>query len=111
MKVQQPAFYISLHVKYFPFNCLLILAALSCNENSRPEKNIKLSLGTPKATATNQPNTEIQTGPLVYGPNVPLLKQGNTVDVKIDVKHKLFEVKKEYPLPPGFLEILYPGQC
>ena len=52
-------------------------------------------MGSPKAIVTNQPNNEKQKGPLAYGPEVPKLQDGDTVEVKIDVTHKIFHVKKD----------------
>jgi len=77
-------------MKHIIFYCLL-LGIISCKEN----KESKLVLGAPKATVSTQPNNEAQKGPLAYGPNVPQLQDGDTVVVKIDVRHKLFQVKKD----------------
>ena len=66
----------------------------SCKQNGTAENDSKKVLGSPKATVTATPNTESQKGPLSYAPNVPALQSGDTVEVKIDVDHKLFEVKK-----------------
>lgn len=49
--------------------------------------------GSPKATVTNQKDNNKQTGPLAYAPSVPKLQDGDTVEVKIDVTHKLFTVR------------------
>jgi len=51
-------------------------------------------LGSPKAIVTSGSNNEKQKGPLAYGPDVPKLHDGDTVEVKIDVTHKLFNIKK-----------------
>ena len=67
----------------------------ACNQNDQPESKQELVLGAPKATVTNQPDTSKQKGPLSYGPNVPKLQEGDTVEVKIDVTHRLFTVKKD----------------
>jgi nitrite reductase (NO-forming) len=78
-------------------NLLSLIAFLvilfSCNERNGSGANSKMSYGSPKATVTSQPNTETQKGPLAYAPNVPKLQEGDTVEVKIDVTHKLFTVK------------------
>src|SRR5690348_1219091 len=65
---------------------------LSCNQNQQSSQS-NLVLGAPKATVTSTPDNEKQKGPLAYAPNVPQLQQGDTVEVKIDVTHKLFTVK------------------
>jgi nitrite reductase (NO-forming) len=78
---------------------LLILSSIiilySCNANDKKETNSKMVLGAPKAVVTKTLNTEKQKGPLAYGPNVPSLQEGDTVEVKIDVTHKLFHVKRD----------------
>lgn len=66
--------------------------ACSCNQNN--QSNSKMVLGAPKASVTTTTNNEKQKGPLTYAPNVPKLQDGDTVEVKIDVTHKLFTVKK-----------------
>ena len=49
--------------------------------------------GAPQATVTKNHDNGSQTGPLAYAPNVPKLQDGDTIEVKIDVVHKLFTVK------------------
>ncbi|MBL7697813.1 MAG: multicopper oxidase domain-containing protein [Chitinophagaceae bacterium] len=76
------------------FSTLLILC--SCNNNkSSDDSSYKKVYGAPKATVTTQPDNDKQTGPLAYGPNVPKLQDGDTVEVKIDVTHKQFTVKRD----------------
>lgn len=74
------------------FTGLFIL--FSCNQNNQPGKKSDLVLGAPKAVVTTMPNSEKQKGPLAYAPNVPKLQDGDTVEVRIDVTHKLFTIKK-----------------
>jgi nitrite reductase (NO-forming) len=74
--------------------CLLITFA-SCNQNGNSPDNSEMVYGAPKATVTSQPDNNKQTGPLSYGPNVPKLQDGDTVEVKIDVTHKQFTVKRD----------------
>ena len=76
------------------FYCLFIVL-LSCNQNQNSSANSKMAYGAPKAVVTDQPNNGKQKGPLAYAPNVPKLHDGDTVEVKIDVSHKLFTVKKD----------------
>lgn len=53
-------------------------------------------LGAPAATVTTLPNSDTALrGPLEYAPLVPDLQEGDTVDVKIDSKHKLFNINKD----------------
>jgi nitrite reductase (NO-forming) len=70
-----------------------IMVACSCNQNDRSGEKSNLTLGAPPAVVSNTPNNEKQKGPLAYAPNVPNLQDGDTVEVKIDVTHKLFTVK------------------
>lgn len=72
----------------------LVILSFSCTENENGKHNSDMVLGAPKAVVTNQPDNGPQKGPLAYGPNVPKLQEGDTVEVRIDVTHKLFQVKK-----------------
>jgi nitrite reductase (NO-forming) len=74
------------------FYCSFILFC-SCNQNKTVENNSKMVMGSPKAVITREANNQKEKGPLTYGPNVPKLQDGDTVEVKIDVQHKLFQVK------------------
>lgn len=74
------------------FTGLFIL--FSCNQNNQSGKKSDLVLGAPKAVVTTTPNSEKQKGPLAYAPNVPKLQDGDTVEVRMDVTHKLFTIKK-----------------
>lgn len=71
------------------------IVLFSCNEKKQSTKNSDLVLGAPKATVTTASNNEKQKGPLAYAPNIPKLQDDDTVEVKIDVTHKLFTVKKD----------------
>lgn len=86
---------------FFMRNLLLATGMLvflyACQQNTGGDnagKNGDMVYGAPKATVTNTPNNQKQTGPLAYGPNVPKLQDGDTVVVKFDIAHKLFQVKK-----------------
>jgi nitrite reductase (NO-forming) len=76
------------------FFLMSVIAFCSCNQNEKKESNVKMVLGSPKAIVTKGPTDAKQKGPLAYAPNVPTLQDGDTIDVKIDVTHKLFTVKK-----------------
>jgi nitrite reductase (NO-forming) len=80
-------------MKSIIFYCSLILVYCSCNQSDSSEDNSKIVMGAPKAVVTSEPNAEKQKGPLTYGPDVPKLQDDDTVEVKIDVTHKLFWVK------------------
>lgn len=72
-----------------------IIVLFSCNQKTQSTKNSDLVLGAPKATVNSTVNNEKQKGPLAYAPNIPKLQDDDTVEVKIDVTHKLFTVKKD----------------
>lgn len=81
-------------MKSILFSIAAAILFYSCNNDNSPGNNANIVLGSPEAVVTNQPNANKGTGPLAYAPNVPALQEGDTVEVKIDVDHKLFEVKK-----------------
>ena len=66
----------------------------ACNSNKGSSINNNMVYGAPKATVTSQPDNDKQKGPLAYGPEVPKLQDGDTVEVKIDVRHKYFTIKR-----------------
>jgi len=67
----------------------------ACNQNINTDNSSKV-FGSPQATITNQPNNDTANkGPLAFGPEVPKLQDGDTVDVKFDVTHKLFRVSND----------------
>ena len=67
----------------------------ACNQNTNTDNSNKV-FGAPQATITNQPNNDTANkGPLAFGPEVPKLQDGDTVDVKFDVTHKLFRVSND----------------
>jgi nitrite reductase (NO-forming) len=75
--------------------CFLAILFISCNQKngSSSHDNSEMVYGAPKASVTNNPDHGEQTGPLAYAPNVPQLQDRDTVEVKIDVSHKLFTVR------------------
>src|SRR6476469_8509726 len=77
------------------FFCSTLLLLCACQQNQRSNDISKMVLGSPKAVVSTGPNHEKQQGPLAYAPNVPKLQDGDTVEVKIDVDHKLFGVKRD----------------
>ncbi len=72
---------------------LFISSLISCRENNSSSNNSSHVYGAPKATVTTEPNNEVQKGPLAYAPNIPKLVDADTVEVKIDVTHRLFTVR------------------
>lgn len=69
----------------------LIVLMAACNQNNSSTN--KMAYGAPKAIVTSQPDNAPQKGPLAYAPEIPRLQGGDTVEVKFDVRHKLFTVK------------------
>jgi nitrite reductase (NO-forming) len=81
-------------MKHAFFYVSLAILVSACDQNNNTDNSSKV-YGAPNAVVTNQPNNEPTIkGPLAYGPQVPKLEAGDTVDVKFDVKHKLFHVSK-----------------
>lgn len=76
------------------FYCGALFFIFSCQQNGSSD-NSKMVYGAPKATVTSTPNNEKQKGPLAYAPNVPQVQDGDTVEVRIDVTHRLFTVKND----------------
>lgn len=71
----------------------LLILFLSCNQKGNQNSN--MVYGSPPAVVSDQPNNESQKGPLAYGPQVPKLAEGDTVDVKFDSRHKLYQVARD----------------
>ena len=73
--------------------CLTLLSIFfSCKDKSTSKRN-QMVYGAPKAVVTTEPDSGKQKGPLSYGPGVPALEDKDTVEVRIDVQHKLFSVR------------------
>jgi nitrite reductase (NO-forming) len=81
--------------QFIPLVLLLILLN-ACNNEKSSSADTKMVYGAPKAVVSTKPDNSSQKGPLAYGPEVPKLQEGDTVEVKIDVSHKLFTVKKGF---------------
>ena len=77
---------------YLFFFVGMIFSFSSCQQNNKTGNTEKV-YGSPGSIVTNKPNgdTGIR-GPLAYAPEVPKTQDGDTVDVKFDVKHKLFRI-------------------
>jgi nitrite reductase (NO-forming) len=82
-----------INMKYFLVFLCLIPGFISCKQAKKPGSPGDLVYGAPKASVTNSPDHNIQKGPLAYAPDVPAIQENDTVEVKIDVTHKLFTIK------------------
>ena len=77
---------------FFYAGCMLI--AQACTSRNESAGSAKV-YGSPQATVTNQPDNDRKSkGPLSYAPEVPKLQDGDTVDVKFDVTHQLFQISR-----------------
>ncbi|TKK68804.1 nitrite reductase [Ilyomonas limi] len=77
---------------------LCVVLGFGCKTNNNNDSDNTAAKGvatTPQAVVTSGANIQKQTGPLAYGPNVPKVPDGDTVEIKFDVTHKLFQVKKD----------------
>lgn len=73
----------------------LTILFFSCQNNSPGNSKSKIVLGSPKAVVSTEPNSETRIkGPLAYAPSVPALEDGDTVEVKMDVTHKMILIAK-----------------
>jgi len=82
-------------MKQLFFYIVIFILFTACNQNTNTDNSNKV-FGAPQATITNQPNNDTANkGPLAFGPEVPKLQDGDTVDVKFDVTHKLFRVSND----------------
>jgi nitrite reductase (NO-forming) len=74
---------------------ILLGAIAACNANNETGGQNDKSYGSPKAIVTSVPNGDVNNkGPLAFGPEIPKLQEGDTIDVKFDVTHELFEVAR-----------------
>jgi nitrite reductase (NO-forming) len=74
-----------------------LLLLLSCEQNtSSRNNNSKMVMGSPKAIVSTAPNSQTKIkGPLGYAPYVPPLQSGDTVEVKMDVTHKMIHISRD----------------
>jgi nitrite reductase (NO-forming) len=95
-------------MKYLPLLLTLLISGLcSCRSN---ETQNKLVLGSPEAVVTSQPNSDTSLrGPLAYAPDVPAAQDGDTIDVKIDVHHGLFQIAKDVSFTAWMFGHAVPG--
>lgn len=78
---------------FFPLVIFFLVAG--CNQNNKTDNSKKI-YGSPKAVVSTQLNNDTANkGPLAFAPEVPNIQQGDTVDVKFDVTHRLFQVSRD----------------
>ncbi|HEX6916150.1 MAG TPA: multicopper oxidase domain-containing protein [Chitinophagaceae bacterium] len=82
-------------MKQLTLASILLLAIISCRQNDDNGSSKDLSMGAPPAQVTSAANKEGQKGPLAYAPAVPAIQDGDTIDVKFDVDHKMVSIKKD----------------
>jgi nitrite reductase (NO-forming) len=95
-------------MKYlFPAAAMLFMAA-ACNSTNY--ENANPVLGSPKAVVSAQPNKDTSLiGPLAYAPEVPKAQDGDTVDVKIDVHHRMFKISNDVTFTSWMFGNAVPG--
>ena len=71
----------------------LLFFIMSCNDNKNNDGPV---YGAPSAKVTSTPNNQRElVGPLTYGPGVPKIVEADTVVVKMDARHRLFQISPE----------------
>jgi nitrite reductase (NO-forming) len=66
----------------------------ACSQGEQRGNDNKV-YGAPAAKVTSVPNSMVENkGPLAMGPEVPKIQEGDTVDVKFDVRHQLFPISR-----------------
>jgi len=76
------------------FYASMVMLCLSCNQHDQTNDSEKV-YGSRPAVVTDRPDMQNKIkGPLAYAPNVPEASQEDTVEVKFDVTHQLFQVSK-----------------
>lgn len=69
----------------------VIIFLSACNGNGASNNN--MVYGAPEAKVSTAPNNQRDLiGPLAYGPAVPEITDGDTVVVKMDAKHKIYQI-------------------
>jgi nitrite reductase (NO-forming) len=73
----------------------ILLFMSSCKPGADSGQEGNKVMGSPHATVTTDPDTaKTPRGPLAYGLNVPPASDKDTIDVKIDVTHHLYQVTR-----------------
>jgi nitrite reductase (NO-forming) len=78
--------------KFLSIGMGLLLSA--CGQKDRSDSSNK-SYGSPIATVSTDVNNDRENkGPLAFAPNLPNLVDADTIDVKFDVTHQIFQISK-----------------
>lgn len=88
----------SKHMRALIPAAVIIFLFFSCKQNTPSGQTGQGNrvMGSPKATVTTEPDTaRTPKGPLGYGLDVPAAVDKDTIDVKIDVTHQLFQVSRD----------------
>src|SRR6185312_1001078 len=95
-------------MKYLFLACALGAVFCSCETNTGSKET--LVLGSPKAVVSNQPNKDTAiSGPLAYAPAVPKTQTGDTIDVKMDVHHRMFKISNDVTFTSWMFGDAVPG--
>ncbi len=80
-------------IRLFVFIPVVVLC-FSCNQKNPSGRNNKLVLGSTTATVTTTPGPGRRNRSVGVSSAILSLQKGDTVEVKIEVHHRLFEVKR-----------------
>ena len=95
-------------MRYLFLACALGAVFCSCGTNNSSKET--LVLGSPKAVVSNQPNKDTAiSGPLAYAPEVPKTQAGDTIDVKMDVHHRMFKISNDVSFTSWMFGDAVPG--
>jgi nitrite reductase (NO-forming) len=100
-------------MKKLSFLFLATILFSACNNNTEKSgaaDNSKMVLGAPQSVVSATPNSDSAIkGPLAYAPAIPPIQEGDTVEVKFDVTHKIFHVKRDIPFTGWLFGDSLPG--
>ncbi len=86
------------------------IAGLFCSCQTNENGKEKVIIGSPKAVVTDQINKDTSIrGPLAYAPEVPKTADGDTIDVKMDVHHRMFKISKDVSFTSWMFGDAVPG--
>lgn len=81
-------------MKYLLIFPAIVILFYACQQSNK-ESNDKKTYGAPNAKVSSGPNPILENkGPLAFGPDVPKIQEGDTVEVKFDARHQIFPISK-----------------